>query len=96
MPSDKALYDVALEGAKVGADVPADVEWLGIGDDSVMPLKNMARVNVRYASKAQDGTRKEAYCSVWLKRVALTWVVDRCVPPKPTAKREPVAETANP
>jgi hypothetical protein len=83
MPSDKGLYAIALEGAKNGADVPADVEWLSVGDDSVMPLKNMARVNVRYAFKGRDGTRQQTYCTVWLKRVALTWVVDRCVPPKP-------------
>lgn len=96
MPSDKALYEIAMEGAKIGADVPADAEWLGFENDSVMPLKNMARVNVRYACKGQDGTRRQTYCTVWLKRVALTWVVDRCVPPKPAAAPPVLAPTNAP
>lgn len=96
MPSDKALYDIALDGAKAGADVPAGAEWLGPDNASVMPLKNMTRVNVRYACKGADGTRQETYCTVWLKRVALTWVVDRCVPPKKTAAPEPQAVTNAP
>jgi hypothetical protein len=85
MPSDKALYEIAMDGAKVGADVPANAEWLGYESASVMPLKNMARVNVRYAFKGKEGTQQRTYCTVWLKRVALTWVVDRCVPPKRAA-----------
>lgn len=82
MPSDKALFETALAGAKAGAYVPPDAEWLGFEDASVMPLKNMTRVNVPYRFKGQDGERHQTYCTVWLKRVALTWVVDRCEPPK--------------
>ncbi len=92
MPSDPALYQTALEGAKTGADVPAGAEWLGPEEGCVMPLKNMTRVNVRYAFTEQDGTRRQTYCTVWLKRVALTWVVDRCVPPKKVAS--PPSSTA--
>lgn len=88
MPSDKILFETALAGAKSGAKVPQDAEWLGFEESSVMPLKNMTRVNIAYTFKAPDGTRRREYCTVWLKRVALTWVVDRCVPPKmpPAAK----------
>jgi hypothetical protein len=85
MPSDKDLYRIALDGAKVGAAVPVDAQWLDSDDSSVMPLKNMARVNVRYAFKGQDGKQQQTYCTVWLKRLALTWVVDRCDPPKAAA-----------
>jgi len=94
MPTDRALYEIALAGALSGADVPPDAEWLGFEAGAVMPLKNMTRVNVAYSCKGPEGARKQTYCTVWLKRVALTWVVDRCVPPKNPAPQATTASDA--
>lgn len=96
MPSDKELFETALSGAMAGCDVPADARWLGYEKATVMPLKNMTRANVAYTTKGPNGEPVEAYCTVWLKRVALTWVIDRCEPAKKPAAPPAAASTNAP
>ena len=98
MPSNRTLFDIALKTAKEKGDIPAGAEWLGFGQGDVFPCKNMTRVNVPYAYTAPDGQRKTAYCTVWLKRVALRWEPDRCEPskPEPPAPAVRIADPSKP
>jgi hypothetical protein len=98
MPSNHALFDIAQKTARERGAVPAGAEWLGFKKGEVFPCKNMTRVNVPYTYTADDGQRKTAYCTVWLKRVALRWEPDRCEPskPQPPAPGVRVADPSKP
>jgi len=98
MPTNRTLFEIAQKAAQAKGDVPANAEWLDFKQGEIFPCKNMTRVNVPYACAAEDGGRKTAYCTVWLKRVALRWEFDRCEPakPEPPAPAIRIADPAKP
>ncbi len=80
MPSNKALYDIAAGAAKSDSLFPKTGKIEPYTERTVFPCKNAACVRVAYSFTDEAGVSQRATYTVWLKRVALTWVPDRCHP----------------
>ncbi len=85
MPSNKALYDIAAGAVKADSRFPASGKIEPYAADTVFPCKSAGVVRVAYSFTDETGATKKATYTVWLKRVALTWVAERCHP-TPTAE----------
>lgn len=85
MPSDRALYDIAASAVKADTRFPASGKIAPYANETVFPCKSAGVVRVAYSFTDETGVSRKATYTVWLKRVALTWVAERCNP-TPTAE----------
>ncbi|MFW5870948.1 MAG: hypothetical protein ACOC6C_02595 [Verrucomicrobiota bacterium] len=76
MPSDRDLYIKARNAVEKSGDFPGQAEVEPIGGADIYRGKNAACVVVPYEVDIGGRVRSGAY-RVWLKRVAMTWKVDR-------------------
>ena len=79
IPSGRAIHKLARKAVEAQGDFP-DGAHVSSAKDSVMSVgKNAARVDLFV--ELSDGSRDER--TVWFKRVARTWTIERITPVKP-------------
>ncbi len=78
MPSDQDLYTKARNAMEESEDFPQQAEVMGISKADIYRGKNAACVEIPYKVNIDGQVDTSAY-RVWLKRVAMTWKVDRLV-----------------
>lgn len=80
LPSERAVYRRAVEALRNDPDLPADARPKPIGKAVLSLGKNAACVELPYTYAGPTGERMTGSYTVWCRRVARTWRVDRSFP----------------
>ncbi len=80
VPSKKSVYKQACRVVKEAEGVPSNAKLASMKDAAIGIGKNAASVDVPYTYTDVDGETKAGSHTVWLKRVARTWVATRVEP----------------
>jgi hypothetical protein len=77
MPSDKELYTKARKALVESNKLPAGAELEGFRKTEIYRAKNAACVELSYEFSTGAGKTETDSYRVWLKRVAMSWELDR-------------------
>jgi hypothetical protein len=90
--SPRDLYEPASRAVMTDKDFPPNAVLLPRSQARFFVAKNLACVYVPYEFADAAGQKVRDTYTVWLKRIAIRWEVDRC---RPTAKY-PASDPAGP
>lgn len=79
-PSERAGYRIAIDAVKASPELPKSAVLPPMSKCQVNIGKSAGSVIVPYEFTDASGARQTASYTVWLKRIARTWVLDRCFP----------------
>ena len=80
MPSERSVYDVACNALEKDTRVPATAKPHRRGKSSLWIAKNAACVEIPYDYTAPSGEKATGHYTVWCKRIARRWELDRAFP----------------
>jgi len=78
--AETAAYRAARTAVREHPGLPKDATVGGRKDATIELSKNGGRIEIPYTFRSQPGEVTTSSFTVWLKRIADTWTVDRCFP----------------
>lgn len=81
MPSQRTIYRSASAALLASPEVPDDARLAPLEHCRLYIGKNAARIDIPAEFQDAGGTSASRTYTVWMKRVARTWVPDRVLPP---------------
>ncbi len=82
MPSERAVYEVARAALIEQAVFPESAPFPAFADCGIFVAKNAARVDVPLPAQFAPDTAAPLLATVWSKRMARTWELDRVSLPR--------------
>ena len=90
-PSERTAYRIACQALKSDKTAPVDAEPKPIGEAELYIAKNLGCVRLTYEYADASGLKTLGNYTVWLRRVARTWMLERAaVTPQYGATQETV------
>jgi hypothetical protein len=81
MPSQRTIYRSASAALLATPEVPDDARLAPLENCRLYVGKNAARIDIPAEFQDAGGATASRTYTIWMKRVARTWVIDRVLPP---------------